>query len=172
MAMQDDIQQFGKELIQWQGPQVLGFEQTLDLLQFDQRQIRMWAVYQLIECWQERAADFVHLLLESDIAESREAATYLVGRYHLKQFAFPIFGLFNRSKGPLKHSSAVALVELKYTAFKPALTQWFRQLWKSEELHLADLQCAIKCLVQSLDIETWDELDDALWDYKNLQDAH
>ncbi|MEC8436104.1 MAG: hypothetical protein VXZ27_09830, partial [SAR324 cluster bacterium] len=98
MAMQDDIQQFGKELIQWQGPRVLGFEQTLDLLQSEHRQIRMWAVYQLIECWQERAAEFVHLLLESEIAESREAAIYLVGRYHLKQFAFPIFGLFNRSK--------------------------------------------------------------------------
>ena len=90
MAMQDDIQQFGKELIQWQGPRVLGFEQTLDLLQSEHRQIRMWAVYQLIECWQERAAEFVHLLLESEIAESREAAIYLVGRYHLKQFAFPI----------------------------------------------------------------------------------
>ena len=50
MAMQDDIQQFGKELIQWQGPRVLGFEQTLDLLQSEHRQIRMWAVYQLIEC--------------------------------------------------------------------------------------------------------------------------
>ena len=100
MAMQDDIQQFGKELIQWQGPRVLGFEQTLDLLQSEHRQIRMWAVYQLIECWQERAAEFVHLLLESEIAESREAAIYLVGRYHLRQFAFPIFGLFNRSGGP------------------------------------------------------------------------
>ena len=40
MAMQDDIQQFGKELIQWQGPRVLGFEQTLDLLQSEHRQIR------------------------------------------------------------------------------------------------------------------------------------
>ena len=140
MAMQDDIQQFGKELIQWQGPRVLGFEQTLDLLQSEHRQIRMWSVYQLIECWQERAAEFVHLLLESEIAESREAAIYLVGRYHLKQFAFPIFGLFNRSKGSLKHSSAVALVELKYTAFKPALSQWFRHLWESEELQFADLQ--------------------------------
>jgi len=166
MAMQDDIQQFGKELIQWQGPRVLGFEQTLDLLQSEHRQIRMWAVYQLIECWQERAAEFVHLLLESDIAESREAAIYLVGRYHLKQFAFPIFGLFNRSKGSLKHSSAVALVELKYSAFKPALSQWFRHLWESEELQLADLQCAIKCLVQSLNSEIWDELEAALWEQR------
>ena len=166
MATQEDIRPSEDNAFDSGGIRVLGFQQTLELLHSEHRQIRMWATYQLIECWQARAIDFVHLLLESDIQESREAAVYLVGQHQLQQFAFTVFGLFNRSSGALRHSSALALVELDYAPVRPALLQWFRQLWDSEELLLADLQCALDCLLHRCDVEIWYTLEQALWEQR------
>ncbi len=142
---------------------MLNFEQTLALLSSEHRQVRMWATYQLIECWQERVPDFVHLLLESDIQEVREAAVHLIGRHKLQKFAFPLYGMFNRSTGPIKQSCALALVEMGYEPVQPSLQHWFANLWEAEELQISDLQCAADCLLHELDLKTWAWLEQALW---------
>ena len=100
MAIQDDIQQFGKAY-SVAGASSLGFEQTLDLLQSTPTDPHVGCL-SADWCWQERAAEFVHLLLESGLLKVG-SGNLPCGRYHLSSL-LSNFWLIYRSKGSLKHS--------------------------------------------------------------------
>lgn len=134
--------------------EILEFTNLIKHLNSSPDRIKMWAAYQLVENWQERAEDFAGELIESDINEIKESGVYLIGQKNLDQFAFPLFRLFSGSSGRLRQACALALAEIQYENIETPLTAWMNTLLESEELNISDLQCSIQSLLL-FNVEKW-----------------
>ncbi|MGK5090882.1 tetratricopeptide repeat protein [Deltaproteobacteria bacterium TL4] len=127
--------------------EVIEFSKLIHFLKHPSRQVKMWAAFQLGEYWQERIEDFAGILLDSEIMEIKESAIYLIGRYRLQQYAFPIFRIFNQANTPLKQACATTLAEIQYENIEQPLWDWFQTLSEHKELKNSDLQCAARSLL-------------------------
>ncbi|MDH4225024.1 MAG: hypothetical protein OEW12_05215 [Deltaproteobacteria bacterium] len=126
---------------------LLGLPFLMDSLKNPSDQVKMWAAYQLVDRWQERAEEFLDLMWESDLKEIREPAINLVGKLRLERFGFPLLRQFTSGEESLKGAAGVALGHLKYKTAEKSLVTWLDEVLTNEDSPLADKEAAAESLL-------------------------
>lgn len=125
-------------------------------------QVQMWAAYQLLDRWRDASEQYVEHLFASPLAEIRESAINLIGRYKLQRFAFPLLRLLKTDEDGLRLPAALALASLRYEPAGRALQAWYQGLMAENEQPPATLDVAVQSLLTFDTQRFWPEVYAAL----------
>jgi len=121
-------------------------------------QVKMWAAYHLIDRWQEHCDQFMEQLWEQPQEEIRESAINLIGKYRLRQYAFPLLRLLKQHDSPLKPLAAVALGRLRHETAEKLLNDWLEAILTDEEPNPALLEAAAESLLFFDNRSNWEKV--------------
>ena len=120
--------------------------------------VRMWAAFHLVNRWHEQCAAFVDRLWTSPVAEIRESAIHLIGKYRLSGYAFPLMRCFQANEGGLGPAAGVALGRIGYEPARKLLTVRLESLLANPEAGTLELEAVTEGLLLYGDSELWENV--------------